>query len=89
MTIKSLFLLCFLIVLNITNITSQEIHITPRPQKLIIKSGAFKINNETQIVFNESSKKIVKDLQNIGDKTFPKNYLSLSIVSIIKKMKHK
>ena len=70
MTIKSLFLLCFLTVLNITNITSQEIHITPRPQKLIIKSGAFKINNETQIVFNESSKKIVKDLQNYFSKEF-------------------
>ncbi|MFC4268711.1 beta-N-acetylhexosaminidase [Polaribacter marinivivus] len=70
MTIKSLFLLCFLTVLNITNITSQEIHITPRPQKLIIKSGVFKINNETQIVFNDSSKKIVKDLQNYFSKEF-------------------
>lgn len=70
MTTKSLFLLCFLTVLNITNITSQEIHITPRPQKLIIKSGVFKINNETQIVFNDSSKKIVKDLQNYFSKEF-------------------
>lgn len=70
MTIKSFFLLCFLTVLNITNTTSQEIHITPRPQKLIIKSGAFKINNKTQIVFNDSSKKIVKDLQNYFSKEF-------------------
>lgn len=62
---KMKFLLFFssILLLNTQNITAQNIHITPRPQKIIEGSKSLKISSETQIVFNNQSKTIANNLQ--------------------------
>lgn len=63
MKIKSLLFFTFLIGLNSQTVSSQEINITPRPLEVISGNKTFKINTETQLVFDENTKKIVTNLQ--------------------------
>ena len=64
MKINSLLLFSLCIVLNSQTILSQEIQITPRPLEVISGSKTFKIDKETQLVFDNDSKNIVTSLQN-------------------------
>jgi len=64
MKINSLLLFSLCIVLNSQTILSQEIQITPRPLEVISGSKTFKIDKETQLVFDNDSKNIVTNLQN-------------------------
>ena len=59
------FLLFFsaILLLNLQPILSQEIHIIPRPQKIIKGDKSLQISSETQLVFNEASKNIANNLQ--------------------------
>ena len=63
MKIKSLFFFSLLISLNSQKVLSQELQITPRPLEVISGNNTFKINTETQLVFDENTKKIVNNLQ--------------------------
>ncbi|WP_036841120.1 beta-N-acetylhexosaminidase [Polaribacter sp. Hel_I_88] len=63
MKIKSLFFFSLLISLNSQKVLSQELQITPRPLEVISGNNTFKINTETQLVFDENTKKIVTNLQ--------------------------
>jgi hexosaminidase len=64
MKINSLLLFSLCIVLNSQTVLSQEIQIIPRPLEVISGSKAFKIDKETQLVFDNDTKNIVTSLQN-------------------------
>lgn len=70
MKIKFILFFSSLLLLNTQNITSQEIHITPRPQKIIQGGNSIKISSETQIVFDENSKSIANNLQEYFNRYF-------------------
>jgi len=63
MKTKYLVILSCVLIASIRNIAAQELYITPQPQKLILGNGAFKINSETQIVFDDDSKTVAKTIQ--------------------------
>ncbi|WP_405568202.1 beta-N-acetylhexosaminidase [Polaribacter sp. Asnod6-C07] len=63
MKIKFIVFFSLYLLLNTQIITSQELHITPRPQKIITGNKSLKINSETQIVFDDDSKIIANNLQ--------------------------
>jgi len=63
MKIKSLLLFSLLIGLNSQTVSSQEIQITPRPLEIISGNKTFKIDKETQLVFDDDTKNIITDLQ--------------------------
>jgi hexosaminidase len=44
-------------------VNSQDIHIVPRPQKIIKGDISLKINSETQIIFDNESKSVAKNIQ--------------------------
>ena len=60
---KFLLIFTFFMMINVNQITSQEINIIPRPQRIEIGKKSFQINNETQLVYNEETKNIIADLQ--------------------------
>lgn len=64
MKINSLLLFSLCIVLNSQTVLSQEIQIIPRPLEVISGSKTFKIDKETQLVFDNDTKNIVTSLQN-------------------------
>ena len=64
MKINSLLLFSLCIVLNSQTVFSQEIQIIPRPLEVISGSKTFKIDKETQLVFDNDTKNIVTSLQN-------------------------
>ncbi|WP_339885917.1 beta-N-acetylhexosaminidase [Polaribacter vadi] len=64
MKINSLLLFSLCIVLNSQTVFSQEIQIIPRPLEVISGSKKFKIDKETQLVFDNDTKNIVTSLQN-------------------------
>ena len=64
MKINSLLLFSLCIVLNSQTVLSQEIQIIPRPLEVISGSKAFKIDKETQLIFDNDTKNIVTSLQN-------------------------
>lgn len=82
MKIKFLLFFCSILLLNTQNITSQEIHITPRPQKIISGDKFLKINSETQIVFNDDSKIIADNLQNYFKDNFNLNLKTTNYQSL-------
>jgi hexosaminidase len=63
MNIKSSVLFCVFLMLNNQIISSQEVHITPQPQKIIKGNAFLNINAETQIVFDDASKVSAENLQ--------------------------
>lgn len=63
MRIHYLLILSWFLILSSQNIKAQDLHITPQPQKVIFEQGDFKINSETQIVFDDKSKTVAKNLQ--------------------------
>ena len=63
MKIKFILFFSSILILNTKKISSQGIHITPRPQKIITGNTLLKINSETQIVFDAKSKTIANNLQ--------------------------
>lgn len=73
MKIKFILLLSTFLIINTQNITSQDIHITPRPQKILFGKASLKINSETKIVFNTNSKTIAYNLQKYFKNSFKLN----------------
>ncbi len=63
MKTKYLVILSCVLIASIQNMTTQELYITPQPQKLILGNGTFKINSETQIVFDNDSKTVAKTIK--------------------------
>ena len=70
MIIKNNLLFCIFLILNSQVITSQGIHITPQPQKIIKGNAFLNINAETQIVFDDVSKVNAKGLQEYFKQNF-------------------
>lgn len=70
MKLTSILFFSFILSLNSQAIFSQKTLITPQPQKMVLGSNSIIINSETQIVFNNDSKDIVKSLQ----KYFKENF---------------
>ncbi len=62
MKFKFILFISSILLLNSNIIYSQDIYLTPRPQKIITGNSSLKINSETQIVFNDNSKTIVNNL---------------------------
>ena len=56
-------LFCIFLFFNLKILKSQDIHITPRPQKIITGNSSFQISLKTQIIFDDNSKSIAKNLQ--------------------------
>lgn len=91
MKIKNILFFIVFIFLNTLIINSQDIHITPHPQKIIRGNTFLKISSETQIIFDDASKTIAKNLQqyfiesyNLSLKTtdfqqLKKNFISFKI----------
>jgi hexosaminidase len=69
---KTKFLLFFssLFIGNFQTITSQEMHITPRPQEITTGYNALKISTNTQIVFDTDSENSANNLQEYFKKDF-------------------
>ena len=63
MKLKSLLLFGMFIILNLKTIEAQEIQITPRPQKIITGKKTFRINKDTQLLFDIDSEKTTNYLQ--------------------------
>lgn len=63
MKIKSILLLSIFLLFKSVLMNSQEIHIIPRPQKIIKGDNFVNINSETLIVFDHDSKRIASQLQ--------------------------
>lgn len=63
MKVNPLLLFSLFIALNSKTVLSQEIQITPRPLEIISGNKTFKIDKETQLVFDNDSKNIVTNLQ--------------------------
>jgi hexosaminidase len=91
MKIKFILFFSSFLLLNFQTIKSQEIHITPRPQKIIKGNNSLKISSETQIVFDTESKNIANNLQQYFKEDFgfkmkttdyqslKKNYISFQV----------
>lgn len=62
MKMKLIIFFGYLFLLNLSTIASQNIHITPRPQKIIKGDNSFIINSETKIIFDSNSKTIANNL---------------------------
>ena len=63
MKIKIILFFIVCVSLNTLIIHSQEIYITPRPQKISKGDNFLKISSETHIVFDDTGKTIAKNLQ--------------------------
>lgn len=55
MKISCKILLSFILMLNILNLTAQELELIPRPNEISIESGDFTIDKETQIIVNDEN----------------------------------
>ncbi|PQJ77664.1 beta-N-acetylhexosaminidase [Polaribacter porphyrae] len=67
---KSILFFCTFILLNIYSIKAQEIHIIPKPNKIIKKEGSFTIDKETQIVISDDNRKTASSLINFLSQDF-------------------
>ena len=84
MKINSLLLFSLCVVLNSQTVLSQEIQIIPRPLEVIFGSKTFKIDKETQLVFDNDTKNIVTSLQNYFKNDFGFNLKTTNYQSLKK-----
>lgn len=70
MKLKYTLLFSFFLILNSINIFTQDLYITPKPNKITFGKGSLKVNNDTQIVFDNTNKEVAFHLKEFINEKF-------------------